>query len=98
MESWPEYVRRVAGGMTQAQIAARAGVSTSAAGSWVRGDPGQPDATKVIAFAKGFGQPPVEALIVAGYLDAGAAPDRTPLAAYSMGELLDELRRRTIDG
>lgn len=96
--SWPDYVRRVAAGLTQAQIAARVGISTSSAGSWVRGDPVQPDADKVIAFAKAFGQPPLEALTAAGYFthDETVPQTRTPLSAYADIELLDELRRRTI--
>lgn len=97
-ETWPQYVRRIAGGLTQTQIAARAGISTSAAGAWVRGDPGQPEAGKVIAFAKAFGQPPLEALIAAGYFgpDETIPSARTPLSEYDDIELLDELRRRTV--
>lgn len=98
VNNWPEYVRRVASGLTQAQIAARVGVSTSSAGSWVRGDPVQPDADKVIAFAKAFDQPPLEALTAAGYFTADETipQARTPLSAYTDIELLDELRRRTV--
>lgn len=97
-ETWAQYVARISVGMTHAQIAAKTGgvVSMSNVGRWLRGEL-RPSAEHVIAIAKGFGQPPVEALVVAGYLDADAASDRTPLSAYTMGELLDELRRRTVD-
>lgn len=101
VESWPEYVRRIAGGLTQAQIAARVGgVSTSSVGSWVRGEPGQPDAGNVIAFAKAFNQPPLEALTAAGYFDHGETipQSRTPLSRYSTEELLDEIRARMLRG
>ena len=100
VETWPEYVRRIAGTLTQAQIAVKiGGVSTSNIGRWLRGEPGMPAAENVIAFAKGFKRPPIEALIAAGYFD----PDevipqaRTPLSEFSNAELMDELRRRVVD-
>lgn len=97
-ETWPDYVHRVARGLTHAQISAKTGVSMSNIGRWLRGELTMPDAGNAIAFAKGFGQPPVEALIAAGYLSADEVNvDRTPLSAYSMAELIDELRRRTVD-
>lgn len=97
-ETWAQYVARISAGLTHAQIAAKTGgvVSMSNVGRWLRGELTNPGADHVIAFAHGFGQPAVEALIVAGYLDADAAAPRTPLSAYAMSELLDELRRRTV--
>lgn len=99
VETWPEYVRRVTRGMTQAQIADKmGGIAASNVGRWLRGDPGTPRADSVVALAKAFGQPPLEALIAAGYLtDADVSTKRTPLSAYTMAELIDELRRRTVD-
>lgn len=100
VETWPDYVRRVAVGLTQEQIAAKVGgMSGSAVGKWMRGDlAAQPDANKVIAFAKAFNQPPMEALTAAGYFTAGESlpSARTPLSEYDDIELLDELRRRTV--
>lgn len=99
-ETWAQYVARITAGMTHAQIAAKTGgvVSMSNVGRWLRGELTNPGADHVIAFARGFDQPPVEALRAAGYLDADVTPmARTPLSAYSIGELLDELRRRTAD-
>lgn len=99
-EDWPTYVRRIAGRMTQAQIAAKVGsVSTANVGRWVRGEPGQPNADNVIAFARAFNQPVGEALAAAGYLDEAdvATAARTPLTEYTSAELFDELRRRTRD-
>lgn len=97
-ETWAQYVARISGGLTHAQIAARTAgvVSMSNVGRWLRGELTNPGADHVIAFAKGFGQPPVEALIVAGYMDETEAAPRTPLSAYTMTELIDELRRRTV--
>jgi transcriptional regulator with XRE-family HTH domain len=97
-ESWSEYVRRVARGLTQAQIAEKmGGIAASNIGRWLRGEPGMPRADSVIAFARAFGQPPLEAMTAAGYFTEGdVTTSRTPLSAYAMGELIDELRRRTV--
>ncbi len=97
MESWSAYVRRVTGGLKQAKIAEKTGLAQTNVGRWLRGDPGAPKADSVIAFARAFGQPPVEALVAAGYLTEAeaAAKSRTLLVEYSDRELLDELRRRT---
>lgn len=99
MQNWSAYVRRVAGGLTQVQIAEKTGLAQTNVGRWLRGDPGVPKAEKVIAFAKCFGMPAVEALIAAGYLDGddAAATVRIPLSEYSTGELFDECRRRAND-
>ena len=96
MDSWPAYVRRVAGGLTQVQIAQKTGLAQTNIGRWLRGDPGAPKADSVIAFAKSFGQPPVEALVAAGYLDVAdaASPVRTDLNEYSIEELLQHLLSR----
>ena len=98
--TWPGYVRQIAAGLTQAQIAVKTGgVSTSNVGRWLRAEPGQPDANNVVAFARAFRRPPVEALAAAGYLrtDEVEPHERTPLTEYSQSELLDELRRRITD-
>jgi transcriptional regulator with XRE-family HTH domain len=96
-ETWPEYVRRVTRGHTQAQIAKKSGVAESNIGRWIRGEHGQPKPDNVLALAKAFGQPVVEALVAAGYLSADEVNvERTPLSAYTDIELLDELRRRTV--
>lgn len=98
IETWPEYVRRVTRGCTQAQIATRTGVAESNIGRWMRGERGQPKPDSVLALAKAFGQPPLEALIAAGYISADdVTVRRTPLSAYTLAELIDELRRRTVD-
>ena len=96
MESWSAYVRRVAGGLTQVQIAEKTGLAQTNVGRWLRGDPGAPKAESVIAFAKSFGQPPVEALVAAGYLDVADAAStvRTALTEYSREELLEHLLSR----
>ena len=98
-ESWPEYVRRITRGHTQAQISKRSGVSETNVGRWLRGERGQPKPDTVIALAKAFGQPPAEALIAAGWLEPDdTRGNRTPLSAYTYAELIEELRRRNPDG
>ena len=96
METWSAYVRRTSGGLTQVQIAEKTGLAQTNVGRWLRGDPGLPKADSVIHFAKSFGQPAVEALIAAGYLDVddAAATVRVPLSEYSTSEIFDEARRR----
>ena len=96
---WSLYVRRIAGGLNQVQIAERAGLSQTNIGKWLRGEPGAPRAESVIAFARAFGQPPLEALIAAGYLSAAEAQvsARTPLDGYTYSELIAELQRRNPD-
>lgn len=98
VETWPDYVRRIAAGLTQAQIAEKIGVASSNVGRWLRGEPGMVRAETVIAFAKAFNEPPMEALVAAGYFspDESAGQARTPLSQYSTDELFAELRRRTI--
>lgn len=97
VQTWPAYVRRVTGGSKQEQISETTGISQTTISNWLRGAPLTPKAETVIAFAKSYNQPAVEALVAAGYLEASdaAATVRTPLEQFSTDELLDELRKRT---
>lgn len=96
VNSWSEYVRRVAGTFTQMQIAEKTGLSQASVGGWLRNQPGVPRAESVIAFARAFHQSPTEALLAAGYLtdDEVGLIARTPLSQYSRDELFDELSNR----
>lgn len=97
---WADYVRRVTRGQTQAQIAAKTGIAESNVGRWIRGQGGQPKPDSVVVLARAYNQPTTEALIAAGWLaadDVDVSKQRTPLSAYSNAELLDELRRRTVN-
>jgi transcriptional regulator with XRE-family HTH domain len=97
VDSWARYVARVTGDMKQAEIAERTGVAQTNVGRWLRGDPGLPRAESVVAFARAFGQSPIEALVAAGYisLEESAGRSRTPISEYSTDELFEELRHRT---
>jgi len=104
MELWSDYVRRIAGNHNQLEIAAKTGLAQTNIGRWLRGAPGVPKADGVVAFARAFGQSPVEALMAAGYItpqEAGVKAKlpktRTPLRDYTELELVDELRRRVVE-
>jgi transcriptional regulator with XRE-family HTH domain len=99
METWPQYVRKVAGLRKQEEIAELTGLSQATVSAWLRGAPGIPRAETVIAFARAFSRSPVEALVAAGYLqsDEASVKARSPLSEYSSSELLDELRSRNPD-
>lgn len=98
MNEWSEYVKRVAAGMTQVQIAERTNLAQSAISRWLRGDTETPRAEYVVDFARSFSRNPIEALIAAGYVtadEAGARLDiKTPLREYSNYELAQELALR----
>ena len=103
METWSEYVRRVSSPLTQTQISERCGVAQTNIGRWLRGDPGLPRAESVVAFARAFEQPVIEALVAAGYItpdEVGISfvphKGRTSIREFSTEELFAELRRRTI--
>jgi transcriptional regulator with XRE-family HTH domain len=103
VEDWSAYVRRVAGGLGQLDIAERTGLAQTNIGRWLRGEPVVPKAESVVAFARAFNEPPVEALVAAGYIteeEAGAKARRakTPLREYSEVELLQEVLGRKTGG
>jgi len=99
-ETWPEYLRRISGGATQAQIAARIGIARLSVCHWLHGKT-QPRAETVISVARAFDRPPVEALVVADYLgtDEIGAPVQISVSLEQVcGELLGaEVLRRLTD-
>ncbi len=96
-ETWADYMRRVAGGDTQAEIAARAGIEQSSISRWHQGR-NTPRAELAVAFARAYQRNPVEALIVAGYLNrdevGGVIELETSLSSVPTAHLLDALCRR----
>lgn len=96
-ETWADYTRRITAGATQAEIATRTGIEQSSISRWRQGR-NTPRAELVVAFARSYDRNPVEALIVAGYLDrnevGGVIELETSLSAVSTDQLLDELSRR----
>ena len=96
-ETWPEYLRRISGGATQAQIAERIGIGRLSVCNWLHGKT-QPKAETVISVARAFGRSPVEALVVATYLGTDEVGDPIQVSVSLegvLGELLGaEVLRR----
>lgn len=96
-EAWPEYLRRISGGQTQAQIAARIGIGRLSVCNWLHGKT-HPKAETVIAVARVYGRPPVEALLAASYLQADEIDQpvevRASLREVADADLATEVRRR----
>lgn len=100
-ETWPEYLRRISGGQTQAQIAERIGIGRLSVCNWLHGKT-RPKAETVIMVARVFGRSPIEALLAAGYLEPGEAGQplevRASLRDLAPDEIAAEVRRRLVDG
>jgi len=97
---WPDYLRKIARGVSGAVIARTVEVSESKVSYWFKGTRA-PLPAECVRVARAFGQPPVEALVAAGYLNpgdvvslGGERGDGGSLADYPSIALLDELRRR----
>ena len=68
-ETWPQYLRRISGSATQAQIADRIGIGRLSVCNWLHGKT-RPKAETVMVVARAYGRSPIEALIAASYLRA----------------------------
>ena len=97
LEAWPEYLRRVARGQTQAQIAACIGIARLSVCNWMRGKT-KPKAETAIAVARSYRRSPIEALLAAGYLEPAevgiAIEARASLQDVPLAQLVDEMARR----
>jgi transcriptional regulator with XRE-family HTH domain len=71
-ENWTSYVRRITQGAPRKEIALAAGIHESGLHRWLNSR-GRPSAEKVVLFARGLGQRPLDALIAAGYLEPAEA-------------------------
>ena len=67
-ESWTQYVQRISDGVPRKEVAKAAGINVSGLSRWISGA-SRPSAEKVVAFARGLRQSPIEALIAAEYLE-----------------------------
>lgn len=86
-ETWNEYVQRITRGIPRKEVAKAAGVSESRLSRWLDG--GTVSAEKAVKFARGIGQPPVEALVHAGFLEPSEA-DAVIEVNQSVSALLDD--------
>ncbi len=94
---WGDYVREHTEGMSQGAVAAAAGVHQSTVSRWLTHPDEQPRAEHALGLARALGRSPVEALIDAGYLEAGevdAVELGVPIGEQSDAELLRELAYR----
>lgn len=95
--SWKAYVQRHLAGRTQAELASVAGVSQTAVSRWLKGTQGA-DARVAIDLARAVGDPPLQALVAAGFLtdaEAKVRPSAQPsFDSLNDDELLAEVRRR----
>lgn len=71
--TWAAYVRTAIGDDTQETVARRSGIHQPTISRWLRGVQPQPSAPNVVAFARAYGLPPVQALVAAGVLNADEA-------------------------
>ena len=96
-ETWPEYLRRVAGAQTKAQIAEQIGIGRLSVCNWLHGKT-RPKAETVIMVARVFRRSPIEALLAASYLDAGELDQpieiRVSPSELTAEDLAAEVRRR----
>lgn len=99
IESWPEYLRRISGGQTQAQIAERIGIGRLSVCNWLHGKT-RPKAETVIVVARVFDRPPTEALVAASYLEptelGRSIEIRTSPEDLPAEDLAAEVRRRLL--
>lgn len=89
-ETWPAYLRRVSAGATQAQVAAQVGVGRLSVCNWLRGTT-HPKAETVIDVARAYRRSPVEALIVARYLEPSEAVEPVVIRASLTDARADDL-------
>lgn len=98
-ENWPEYLRRITSGQTQAQIADRIGIGRLSVCNWLHGKT-RPKAETVLIVARAYSRSPIEALLAASYLAVDeldrAIDVRTSLRDLSADNIADEVRRRLL--
>ncbi|GAA2861076.1 helix-turn-helix domain-containing protein [Nonomuraea rubra] len=99
--SWWEYVQKITGAASQPAIAERVGIAQSSVNRWKTVIP---KSENVIAFAKAYNRPPLEALLAAGLvseedIELTQVPrDYAEMTAEElvteMGRIAAEMRRR----
>lgn len=74
VEAWWDYVTQISGTDVHRLLADDTGFHPTTFTRWKQGT-SRPDPAQVIAFARTYDRPPVEALVAAGYLQQGDAAD-----------------------
>lgn len=97
MDSWRDYVVRISGTEEQKVIAEKSGIGATVINRWFK-ERNEPSAKLVVAFARAYSRPPVEALVAAGVIAEGDAASaievQRDLRELSDDDLLREVRRR----
>lgn len=82
--TWHQYVRTIAGADTNVQISKKTGIGPSTISRWGTAKP-----QDAIAFARGYQQPVLEALIAAGYITATEATADVAIEIQKTDEISD---------
>lgn len=98
-ETWPEYLRRIAGAATQSQIAEQIGIGRLSVCNWLHGKT-RPKAETVIMVARVYRRSPIEALMAAAYIEADEVGQpievRVSPSELSAADLAAEVSRRLV--
>ncbi len=98
-QSWWEYVERISAYASQKDIAATTGLEQSSVSRWKLSG-ATPRWEAVVATARAYNRPPIEAFIAAGYITPEEAAEVVRLVAspaeLSTQDLLAELGRRAL--
>lgn len=94
---WWDYVSTITPNASGKQIAEWSGIDAASVSRWKTGQSGV-SADAAVRLARAAGRPPIEALVVAGYLDPEEVdqlvPNPIPIRDVADDDLLDEIRRR----
>lgn len=98
-EAWSKLVRATIGDMSRGEVAERVGVSVSAIDNWVNAkNYKRPDGYNAFRFAKAFGLPVPDTLMVVGIGDeedySGEIIVKPDISAFTKKEMLEEIMRR----
>lgn len=86
-ESWPQYVTRISGGARGVDISRATRVSESTITRWRDGK--QPTPSAAVSVARAYDQNPLEALIVAGYLNVDEMKQHITVRLVPLSDLSD---------
>lgn len=96
LETWPLYVARISGEARNVDIARAIGVSESTITRWKDGK--LPTPSIAVSVARAYNQPPLEALVAAGYLTVDEMRDHVTLRFVPLSDVTDvELANELLD-
>lgn len=94
---WWDYVSAITPNASGKQIAEWSGIDAASVSRWKTGQSGV-SADAAVRLARAAGRPPIEALVVAGFLEPDEVeqlvPNPIPIRDLTDDDLLDEVRRR----